>query len=157
IRFLREFSNYLTPRTGLLGADTWTMVSTWLRNTVLNQLVLIASLSAVLLLPRLVGAIGNSSMNLLLALAVGGFGVACYAIGDNLRLFGRDASAESGDGQGGVQAMVVIPLFVCVVALACAAARMTTPGEWTRTVTHSALVWLSRRLPSQAAWVPWVL
>src|SRR5262249_22825669 len=40
IQFLRDYSNYLTPQTGFLSADTWTMVAIWLRNTVLMQSVL---------------------------------------------------------------------------------------------------------------------
>lgn len=31
IRFLRTFSNYLTPRIGLFNADTWTMAATYLK------------------------------------------------------------------------------------------------------------------------------
>jgi hypothetical protein len=53
IRFLREYSNYLTPRLGLLGADTWTAVAIYLRNVFLNQLILILFLLAGLLLPYL--------------------------------------------------------------------------------------------------------
>jgi hypothetical protein len=51
IRHLREYSNHITPSTGFLSADTWTMVTVWLRNTVLNQTVLILFLASVLLLP----------------------------------------------------------------------------------------------------------
>jgi hypothetical protein len=57
IRFLREFSNYLTPRRGLLGADTWTAIAVWFRNTMLIQSVLVLSLAAVLLLPRALGQV----------------------------------------------------------------------------------------------------
>jgi hypothetical protein len=53
IRFLREFSNYLTPRTGSFGFDTWTMAAVYTRNVALNQGVLVAFLGALLLLPRL--------------------------------------------------------------------------------------------------------
>ena len=52
IRFLRNYSNYLTPQTGFLSADTWTLVNIWLRNTFLNVLILALALSAVLLAPR---------------------------------------------------------------------------------------------------------
>src|SRR5271154_3332906 len=52
VRFLRSYSNYLTPRTGLLGADFWTFAASYLRNTLLNQLILVLFLLAVLLLPR---------------------------------------------------------------------------------------------------------
>src|SRR5262249_6008315 len=50
---LREYSNYLSPQLGLLSADTWTLAATYLRNLVLNWLVLVPLLAAVLALPRL--------------------------------------------------------------------------------------------------------
>jgi hypothetical protein len=53
IRFLREYSNYLTPRLGFLGADTWAAIAIYLRNLFLNQAILILFLSFVLLLPYL--------------------------------------------------------------------------------------------------------
>jgi len=40
LRWLRLYSNYLTPRTGLISGDTWAMIGTWLRNVFLNQTVL---------------------------------------------------------------------------------------------------------------------
>jgi hypothetical protein len=56
IRFLRRYSSYLTPQSGLLSADTWTMANIWLRNTSLNLLVLMLALSAVLLAPHWLAA-----------------------------------------------------------------------------------------------------
>lgn len=56
IRFLRQYSNYLTPEAGFFTLDTWTMASIWLRNTFLNQMVLVPLVGVILLLPRLVGA-----------------------------------------------------------------------------------------------------
>ncbi|MGO9403378.1 MAG: patatin-like phospholipase family protein [Terriglobales bacterium] len=52
LHFLRNYSNYLTPRKGLLGADFWAFTATYLRNTILNQVILILLLLSVLLLPR---------------------------------------------------------------------------------------------------------
>jgi hypothetical protein len=52
LHFLRNYSNYLTPRKGLLGADFWAFVATYLRNTILNQIILVLLLLSVLLLPR---------------------------------------------------------------------------------------------------------
>ncbi len=40
ITWLRRYSSYLTPQRGLLSADSWTMATTWLRNTTLNQIIL---------------------------------------------------------------------------------------------------------------------
>jgi hypothetical protein len=52
LHFLRNYSNYLTPRKGALSADFWAFVATYLRNTILNQIILILFLLSVLLLPR---------------------------------------------------------------------------------------------------------
>lgn len=52
IRFLREYSNYLTPKTGFLSSDTWTMIGIYLRNTLLNQVIIISLFAAALLIPR---------------------------------------------------------------------------------------------------------
>ncbi|MBI3629657.1 MAG: patatin-like phospholipase family protein [Candidatus Rokubacteria bacterium] len=57
IRHLRAYSNYLSPRLGLLSADTWSLVGTYVRNLLLNWLVLLPLLLAVLAVPRLAAAI----------------------------------------------------------------------------------------------------
>lgn len=49
ITWLRRFSNYLTPKTGPFSADTLTGVATWLRNTLLNQALLISILAIAVL------------------------------------------------------------------------------------------------------------
>ena len=54
IFYLRNFSNYLTPRTGLFSVDTWTLGATYLRNLLLNWIVLLPLLIALLAIPRLV-------------------------------------------------------------------------------------------------------
>jgi hypothetical protein len=50
---LRRFSNYLSPELSFLSADTWTIVTTWLRNTILIQLIIVLALGFVLFVPRL--------------------------------------------------------------------------------------------------------
>ena len=50
IQWLRRYSNYLTPRVGVLGIDTWTAISTYTRNLTLNWLVLMPLLIAGILL-----------------------------------------------------------------------------------------------------------
>jgi hypothetical protein len=54
IYHLRRYSNYLTPTTGLLSIDTWSMLSTYGRNFLLNQLILLPAAMALILFPRLV-------------------------------------------------------------------------------------------------------
>lgn len=52
IRFLRSYSNYLTPKRGALSADTWTMITTYARNLVLNLSILVLTMVALMLLPH---------------------------------------------------------------------------------------------------------
>lgn len=52
VRYLRQYSRYMSPKAGLLSADTWTLVSIFLRNLFLNWLVLLPLLSLGLMIPR---------------------------------------------------------------------------------------------------------
>lgn len=52
IAHLRRYSNYLSPRVGFFSADTWCMVTIWLRNTLLIQATLIFAIACVLVMPR---------------------------------------------------------------------------------------------------------
>jgi hypothetical protein len=40
LHWLRLYSNYLTPHTGVASGDTWAMLGTWMRNVILNQTIL---------------------------------------------------------------------------------------------------------------------
>ena len=53
VSWLRKHSNYLSPKLGLASADSWTLIGTYLRNLLLNWLVLIPLLLASLAIPRL--------------------------------------------------------------------------------------------------------
>jgi len=53
IRHLRDFSNYLAPKSGLTSVDFWTLITTFIRNMFLNWLVLISWLAAAMMVPRL--------------------------------------------------------------------------------------------------------
>lgn len=53
VRFLRKYSNYLAPRTGLLSTDLWALIAVYLRNVMLNVALLIATGALVLDLPLL--------------------------------------------------------------------------------------------------------
>jgi hypothetical protein len=57
LSYLRRYSNFITPKVGLLTADTWTFIGIYLRNTLLNSLVFIPLLLGVLLIPRLLLAL----------------------------------------------------------------------------------------------------
>jgi hypothetical protein len=52
IRYLRRYSNYLSPKVGFFSADTWSMITIWLRNTLLIQWTVILAIACALLLPH---------------------------------------------------------------------------------------------------------
>lgn len=136
VHFLRNYSNYLTPRKGLLGADFWAFAGSYLRNTVLNQIILVLALLSVLLVPRSLVFVlhaledaeesfhGSFSENIQqylqsqnFALALGlllGF-VAVVFMG--LNLVTVDSSKSKRDcwftHQWAVQVFIVVPLFLC--------------------------------------------
>lgn len=60
IRFLRDYSHFLNPKSGLFTADTWTWAGIYLRNLSLNWLVIIPFLLLVLAAPRLYAALAYS-------------------------------------------------------------------------------------------------
>jgi Patatin-like phospholipase len=53
IYHLRAYSNYLAPRPGVLSADGWGLIAIYLRNFLLNHLVLLPAVLAVLLVTRM--------------------------------------------------------------------------------------------------------
>jgi hypothetical protein len=60
IRYLREYSNYLTPRLGLLSADTLAAAATYLRNLYLNLTVMVLWMAALMTLPPLAVRAANA-------------------------------------------------------------------------------------------------
>jgi hypothetical protein len=87
VRHLRDYSNYLSPRLGITSGDTWTMVALYVRNVLLNLLVLLPVLAALLAVPRVFSLmlhhVGWASptrpllwMNVLLAIAFTYIGMA---------------------------------------------------------------------------------
>lgn len=82
VQHLRSYSNYLSPKLGLLSADTWTLVGIYLRNLLLVWQVLIPLLIAALAIPRLCVAVVRSQPSALLPTAslIAGFGLGVMAI-----------------------------------------------------------------------------
>jgi hypothetical protein len=92
IHFLRRFSNYLTPKLGWLGADMWTVITIYIRNVVLNFIVLGAAFALVLLVPRWI-ALGAqlgwkaAPFQILALLALGALFAATIAMVRSMRYF----------------------------------------------------------------------
>ena len=145
IRFLRNYSNYLTPRTGFLSGDFWTLIAVYLRNMFLNILVLSLLFLGLLLLPRAIlwsvhflevlevlstphcsEPIRAQWMAVFLGL---GFGfVATICIGRNIAWL--EPPPETGEGSQtgnfyaqplGVHLLIILPLFLSAIFLSFAA------------------------------------
>jgi hypothetical protein len=126
IKWLREHSNYLTPRIGALSADTWTVISTYVRNLVLNLLIIVAAGSAVVAFPHVLfrcaahiaqfqadqeslrTALWIAALVLLLAPAF----LIVYNLSALSKTFKRFASLTK---QSRIQAFIVIPIIVAAI------------------------------------------
>ncbi|MEO6734430.1 MAG: patatin-like phospholipase family protein [Ferruginibacter sp.] len=53
VRWLRMFSNYFAPNKSIMSDDAWTIGVTWLRNMLLNQVIIFSIIFAALLAARL--------------------------------------------------------------------------------------------------------
>src|SRR4051812_10708820 len=52
VAHLRRYSNYLSPKVGFFSADTWSMFTVWIRNTLLVQITVVLAIACALMLPR---------------------------------------------------------------------------------------------------------
>lgn len=53
VQWLRDFSNYLTPKVGLLSVDSWTLIATYIRNLLVIWLAVVPPLMTLLAVPLL--------------------------------------------------------------------------------------------------------
>jgi len=118
IRWLRRYSNYLTPEKGLLTADTWVAFGIWLRNTLLNQAILISGLFFLALLPHLAAShqlVPKSGAAAAVVIGIICFlsAIAVYFVGENLWRFADTDSF----GQGAVEGSVVLPFLISAALL----------------------------------------
>jgi hypothetical protein len=111
---LRSYSNYLSPRLGLLSADTWTLVATYLRNLILNWLVLIPLLAAVLTIPWIYVAVlmNDPPPDTSFPLWLGGF---CLLIGVITMGLNLPSGGNVRWGQRGFLWLCLLPLFLAAV------------------------------------------
>jgi hypothetical protein len=134
ITWLRDYSNYLTPRRGLLSGDSWAAIATYLRNLLLNLTALVCFLSLVLLLPRWLyvaseqlRAFPDSSFGAALGLAA----LALLFVARNLAVF--DGLEEPGwNSNRLIQLFVTVPLVTAAWLLVCSFLdlRRLTAWQW---------------------------
>jgi Patatin-like phospholipase len=112
IAWLRSYSNYLTPKLGLFSADTWTAIALFVRNLILNWLVIIPALCLLLFVIKVatVGAFWVSNQRtLLIVLAAIGAVLMLWVLGfttHNRPTWNRRDPAQeppAADAKGGAQ------------------------------------------------------
>jgi hypothetical protein len=162
IRFLREYSNYLTPRLGFLGGDTWTAVAIYLRNLLLNQLILALFLASVLLVPYIAVWISSStgewtgphSSYIGIGLAVLLVVLSQVFAACNM----RNLTGHLSEGkiqfpfyaqQGWILALTAAPLFVAAWIISVWLWANPKPSWWLSCAESS--------LPGDWPWLPWAL
>jgi hypothetical protein len=57
LSWLRGYSNYLTPKLGALSGDTWAGAAIWLRNLLLNWLIIVPAICSAILVLKMVATI----------------------------------------------------------------------------------------------------
>ncbi|HEX7154833.1 MAG TPA: patatin-like phospholipase family protein [Thermoanaerobaculia bacterium] len=119
VHHLREFSNYLTPKLGLFSGDTWAMAGTYLRNVLLNWLMLIPLIAAVLAIPRLVVAILHHNEHSVTVVAI--VTAAALAIALMYLALTRPVRNKTEERwlytNGGFLTMVVVPFVVAAIGV----------------------------------------
>ncbi|HEX8152144.1 MAG TPA: patatin-like phospholipase family protein, partial [Thermoanaerobaculia bacterium] len=165
MRHLREYSNYLSPRLGLTSADTWTMVALYLRNLMLNLLIIVPVLAALLAIPRLfayfLNLAGRENLEGLIATSLAGLAIGFGYIGA-MRPVAAGARADhkrwrTSDGK--FLALCVLPLFVSAIALSlfwAEASQETTRatlGDFNRWRTGGLAIFLMTVWPAAIYYV----
>ena len=117
LQYLREYSNYMSPRVGLLSADTWTFLAIYARNLFLNWTIFIPLIGAILLIPRILLAfvnlsIGETGLSLIL-----GFGLLAGIVSVVYTVYklpskNTDRIAIKYDTDFGVFITVILPLLL---------------------------------------------
>lgn len=166
IRFLRQYSNYLTPRTGLFSADTWALLATYFRNTALNLTILVALLGAVLIVPRLLGFVvakyGTSHAEFFAWTGAAAALWAVFFIALSISTLPDQVKHQwrRGQTQGSILALVVLPLLLSAFASSVAVwhYRDQFANIWhliPPNAAHPVLTWVAA--PGIAYFVAWAL
>jgi hypothetical protein len=134
IAFLRKYSNYLAPKTGLFSADTWVGGVVWVRNVLLNQLILAPIMAAVVTAAILVVLLRQVSydyargqgVNTVSALVGAiGFVAAIVVMALNLKPIARRSitpdAVETPLEKAAARVVPIVPLGVFLSAIAIAA------------------------------------
>jgi hypothetical protein len=148
IRWLRRYSNYLTPETGLLSADFWVTAAIWIRNTFLNQIILTSFLFSILLVPHIffmtkisssLGKIGDSpsasvgspfiiKASLILVFVAASYLILVHSLATGLHDARRGKGCHSRLNDMNICIQVVLPSLVVSIAVSEFGFYFLVPG-----------------------------
>ena len=148
IQNLRSYSNYLSPRLGLLSADSWTLAGTYLRNLFLNWWVIIPLLGAVLTLPWIYTSVlmSNPPPYTYLPLSIG---AACIVPGVGYMGINLPCGGNLRWSQNRF-------LYFCLLPLLLASVLMTTHWAWFTYYGRHLLAWPLFGFGPSHTWVPFL-
>ena len=132
IQGLRANSNYLTPKLGVLSADTWAAIALVVRNLVLNWLVFGPFFLGVLFLPKLLASalalFGSGSGHSPVLWLLGGAALAVAGLASAVR--GRLQASDEWLSDGGFLLKVGAPLAAAAVGVTFGADAWLSAPLW---------------------------
>ena len=149
---LRKYSSYLVPAIGLLSADTWTAIATYLRNLTLNQLILIPTLIAIILIPQLLDQFVKNGLKEWTGIPITILSLSAMGIGSASLVFALRNRDELGQPQERLplpytlttlHQRIILPLFSSAVAIACVISwwdQLTAVGGRASTTYNAGLL-----------------
>ncbi len=135
LQYLREYSNYMSPRVGLLSADTWTLLAIYTRNLFLNWTIFVPLLAAILLIPRIILAFTNSTeingwlAYLMLPIGLLTGSVAVAFVVNKLPSKNTDTAEVRHDTDGWILAFGILPLVILALTATTFWAWVNYPGN----------------------------
>ena len=118
--FLRQYSNYLTPKAGMFSADTWAAISAYLRNLSLNLGIFFPLFLMILLLPIIMISVFDASLfhsnitslwffiEAVTALGIGGFFISANLMYQPC----AEAKAPWYTGEKSIMFVIVLPIIM---------------------------------------------
>lgn len=135
LRHLREYSNYMSPKVGLLSADTWSLIGIYLRNLFLNLTIFVPLILTVLLVPRLIYSLFRwnqitelTRLGVVVASLVLG-GLALSFVLSKLPSRNNRELGTINNTDGWVVAVGVLPMLFMAMALSAVWAAMLVTGD----------------------------
>jgi hypothetical protein len=167
IRFLRQYSNYLTPKTGMFSADSWALLATYFRNTFLNLTILVAIIAGWLVVPRILArAVAqvspqHASIAAWIAASTVLWSVACIALSISSVPDPKRRQHLRGQTQLSILLFIVLPLMVSAFSASIAVWHYQAAfidiwdqAGWPASYRHPIVAWVL--LPGVFYFFAWV-